>query len=173
MRRADARVVRDEPLFGVVYEQHPGVDLVILPPVEVPELGQPLASVQEARELRDAARSAFDAVLIAVGHRAPTARHDSWRYLDSPVGRKFECRASVRDLPPDGAVPLLRSIGNALLTLGWDARAVVAPTPEILASDTVRLFGAQVVVNAVDLWLESESLMVADDTLDELSRDSS
>src|SRR5215207_463329 len=68
MRRADAGVLGGEPFFRVLHEQHPDVDLVILPPIDSPDPDQPLASADKVRQVATAARSAFDRVLAAAGH---------------------------------------------------------------------------------------------------------
>jgi hypothetical protein len=164
MRRADDGVLGGEPFFRVLHEQHPEVDLVILPPIDSRDPDQPLASVDEVAQRADAARSALHEVLHAVGHPASNS-FESWPFDDSPVARRLVIRTAIRDIPDDTATPLLRQIGDALLTLGWDARGVASSRPELLASDGRHLLGAEVVAGSVDVLLQT-SILAAPETID-------
>ncbi|AWB91812.1 hypothetical protein [Aeromicrobium chenweiae] len=166
MRRADDGVLGGEPFFRVLREQHPDVDLVILPPVDAPQPDLPLAPAEDVATTVRAARSALDGLLEAVGHPETDARHEAWRFEDSAFVRTFIVRASLRGLPDDEAIPLLRRIGDTLLARGWDARAVVDRPAEILASDGRHLLDVEVVAGSIDLRLESMSLAAAPETID-------
>ncbi len=166
MRRADDGVLGGEPFFRVLHEQHPDVDLVILPPIDSPDPDQPLASADDVRRAAAATRSAFAEILQAVGHHEPDSCHEAWRFEDSPVARRLLIRTAIRELPHDAAVPLLREIGDALLARGWDARGVSSSRPELLASDGRHLLGAEVVAGSVDLWIQSSLVLAAPETID-------
>ncbi|MRJ78007.1 hypothetical protein GEV29_15830 [Aeromicrobium sp. SMF47] len=166
MRRADEGVLGGEPLFRVLREQHPDVDLVILPPVDAAQPEQSLAAAPDVATTVRAARAALDGLLEAIGHPDPDARHEAWRFENSAFVRTFVVRASLRGLPEGEAVPLLRRIGDTLLAQGWDARAVVDRPAELLASDGRHLLDAEVAAGSIDLRLESMSLAAAPETID-------
>jgi hypothetical protein len=166
MRRADEGVLGDEPYFRVLRELHPDVDLVILPPADAAQPDLSLAASEDVATTVHAARAALDALLEAIGHPAPDARHEAWRFENSPFVRTFVVRASVRGLPEGEARPLLRRIGDTLLAQGWDARAVADRPAELLASDGRHLLDAEVVAGSIDIRLESMSLAAAPETIE-------
>ena len=166
MRRANDGVLGDEPYFRVLRERHPDVDLVILPPIDTDRPDLPLATSDDVATTVRTARAALDALLEAVGHPAPDARHEAWRFEDSAFVRTFVVRAALRGLPDGAARPLLRHIGDTLLAQGWDARAVANRPAELVASDGRHLLDAEVVASSIDIRLESMSLAAAPETID-------
>jgi hypothetical protein len=166
MRRANPGVLGDEPYFRVLREQHPDVDLVILAPVDAAQPDLPFAASEDVATTVRTARAALDALLEAIGHPAPDARQEAWRFENSAFVRTFVVRASVRGLREGEARPLLRRIGDTLLAQGWDARAVVNRPAELLASDGRHLIDVEVVAGSIDIRLESMSLAAAPETID-------
>lgn len=120
-----------DPMLRVLRERHPEVDVVVLPqPVPVPQLP----------ELGHAEREAFAAdlerLLDDLLGRLPGAgsvRRDGRWHTDEWDQSWYECVAVVGGLTDGDNITLLRSTGNALVGLGWQARPVPGDRPRLVA----------------------------------------
>jgi hypothetical protein len=121
----------DDPMLRVLRERHPEVDIVVLPqnaPVPVvPEL---------AADGRDAfaagAERLVDDVIARLDLGGRTAARDGRWHTDEWGQSWYEAVAVVGDLGRGDNVALLRSTGNALVGLGWQARPVPGDRPRLV-----------------------------------------
>jgi hypothetical protein len=120
-----------DPMLRVLRERHPEVDIVVLP--------QP-APVPQVPELGPAQREAFaadlerllDDLLGRLPHAGSTRRDGRW-HTDEWDQSWYECVSVVGDLAEGDNITLLRSTGNALVGLGWQARPVPGDRPRLVA----------------------------------------
>ncbi len=118
-------------MLRVVRERHPEVDIVVLPqPVPVPEIPE------LGRAEREAFAADLETLLDDLLARLPGAGHvkrDGRWHTDEWDQSWYECVAVVGGLAVGGNVDLLRSTGNALVGLGWQARPVPGDRPRLVA----------------------------------------
>jgi hypothetical protein len=110
-----------DPLFRVLRERHPDVDLVILPPATPAPVDEDPVVRSRARDLVAAVGATVDEVLARTGIQ-PTARVEFWSSNGRDGSRSRIARAGVLELAAGSPGPLLEQVGDALLALGWDAR---------------------------------------------------
>lgn len=121
-------LVAADPMMRTLRERHPDVDIVLLPPVE-PILDQPSATPAQCRALQQHA----DAVLATLSlhvDREPSTRVDYWWSQSHPEVRRWVTAASFADLG-DGALTMLRDVGNLLVRLGWEPRPAADGSPRL------------------------------------------
>lgn len=116
-----------DPMLRVLRQRHPEVDIVVLPqPAPVPELPE-LGPAQREAFAVDLERLLDDLLGRLPGARS--VRRDGRWHTDEWDQSWYECVAVV-----DGDnVALLRSTGNALVGLGWQARPVPGDRPRLVA----------------------------------------
>ena len=121
----------DDPMLRVLRERHPEVDIVVLPQTApaplAPELG-----ADERDVLAAGVERLVDDLLerLALGDR-PVTRDGRW-HTDEWDQSWYEGVAVVGDLGTGDNVALLRSTGNALVGLGWQARPVPGDRPRLV-----------------------------------------
>jgi hypothetical protein len=119
-----------DPMLRVLREQHPEVDIVVLPqpaPAPVaPELG-----TDERDVLAAGVERLVDDLLarLVLGAR-PVAREGRW-HTDEWDQTWYEAVAVVGNLGAGDNVALLRAAGSALVGLGWQARPVPGDRPRL------------------------------------------
>lgn len=118
-----------DPMMRVVRERHPDVNIVLLPPVE-PILDQPSATPAQCRAVQKHADTVLATLSLNV-EREPSTRVDYWWSQSHPEVRRWVTAASFTDLGDDGAIPLLKSVGNLLARLGWEPRPAADGSPKI------------------------------------------
>lgn len=112
-------VVAADPMMRIMRERHPDVNIVLLPPV-VPIVDRPSASAAQCRAVQQHADTVLATLSLSV-EREPSTRVDYWWSQSHPEVRRWVTAASYADLG-EGALPMLRSLGNALVRLGWEPR---------------------------------------------------
>ncbi len=120
-----------DPMLRILRERHPEVDVVVLPQpapaARVPELG----TAQRQAFAADLERL-LDELLGRLPGDHPVERDARW-HTDEWDQTWYECVAVVGG-PADGDnITLLRSTGNALVGLGWQARPVPGDRPRLVA----------------------------------------
>ena len=121
----------DDPMLRVLRERHPEVDVVVLPqPAPVPELPE-LGHAQRAPFAADLERL-LDDLLGRLPGAASVSRDGRW-HTDEWDQSWYECVAVAGGLTEGDNVRLLRSTGNALVGLGWQARPVPGDRPRLVA----------------------------------------
>lgn len=121
--------VAADPMMRVVRERHPDVDVVLLPAVE-PILDRPSATPAQCRAIQTHAA----AVLATVSQRLdrePSTQVDYWWSQSHPEMRRWVSAASFADLGDEGAISMLRRLGNLLVRLGWEPRVAADGSPRI------------------------------------------
>ena len=121
--------VAADPMMRVLRERHPDVNIVLLPPVE-PVLDQARATPAQCRALQKHADTVLATLSRGVEHE-PSTRVDYWWSQSHPEVRRWVTAASYTDLGDDGAIPLLRTLGNLLARLGWEPRPAADGSPRI------------------------------------------
>jgi len=122
----------DDPMLRVLRERHPEVDVVVLPQAAPARVAPVLAADQV-----DAAGAEVEHLLDDVLGRVtdggrPVARDGRW-HTDEWDQSWYEAVAVVGDLAAGDNVALLRSTGEALVGLGWQARPVPGDRPRLAA----------------------------------------
>lgn len=120
-----------DPMLRVLREQHPEVDIVLLPQ------GRPEPVVPELdAEGRDALVADVEKALDDLLARLRTGTHavvrDAGWHTDEWDQSWFEATAVVEGLGEGGNVTLLRATGQALVDLGWQARPVPGDRPRLV-----------------------------------------
>ncbi|MCW2835739.1 MAG: hypothetical protein JWN68_3692 [Nocardioides sp.] len=113
----------------VLRERHPDVNIVLLPPVE-PILDRPSATPAQCRAVQHHADTVLSTLSTEVGLE-PSTRVDYWWSQSHPEVRRWVTAASYTDLGPEGAVPVLRTLGNLLARLGWEPRPAADGSPRV------------------------------------------
>lgn len=121
--------VTADPMMQIVRERHPDVNIVLLPPVE-PILDRPSATPAQCRALQRHADTVLATISLNVEHE-PATRVDYWWSQSHPEVRRWVTAASYAELGDDGAVALLRELGNLLVRLGWEPRPAADGSPRI------------------------------------------
>ena len=121
----------DDPMLRVLRERHPEVDIVVLPQTAPAPVAPELAA-DERDLLAAGVERLVDDLLdrLVLGDR-PVAREGRW-HTDEWDQTWYEGVAVVSDLAPGDNVTLLRSTGNALVGLGWQARPVPGDRPRLV-----------------------------------------
>ncbi|MCF6379191.1 hypothetical protein L2K70_16385 [Nocardioides KLBMP 9356] len=122
----------DDPMLRVLRERHPEVDIVVLPQ-NAPAPVAPVLTADERDALAVGVERLLDDLLarLALGDRTAT-REGRW-HTDEWDQTWYEAVAVVEDLGRGENVTLLRSTGNALVGLGWQARPVPGDRPRLVA----------------------------------------
>ena len=119
-----------DPMLRVVRQRHPEVDIVVLPqPVPVPEIPV-LDPAQRGAFAADLERL-LDDLLGRLPATGPVKRDGRW-HTDEWDQSWYECVAVVGGLGEGDNVTLLRSTGNALGGLGWQAGPVPGDRPRLV-----------------------------------------
>ena len=121
----------DDPMLRVLRERHPEVDVVVLPQQAPPSVVPELAADGREGVAADADRLVDDLVArLDLGER--TAARDGRWHTDEWDQSWYEAVAVVGDLDTGENIALLRSTGNALVGLGWQARPVPGDRPRLV-----------------------------------------
>lgn len=121
--------VAADPMMRILRERHPDVNIVLLPPVE-PLLDQPSATPAQCRAVQKHADTVLATLSLNV-EQEPSTRVDYWWSQTHPEVRRWVTAATYADLGDDGAIPLLRTLGNLLARLGWEPRPAADGSPRI------------------------------------------
>ena len=120
-----------DPMLRVLRQRHPEVDIVVLPQPapdpQPPELGP----TQREAFAADLERLLDD--LIGRLRGAGSVRRDGRWHTDEFDQSWYECVTVVGGLADGDNIALLRSTGNALIGLGWQARPVPGDRPRLVA----------------------------------------
>lgn len=117
-----------DPMMRIVRERHPDVNIVLLPRAE-PILDRPSATPAQCRAFQQHAETVL-ATLSRHLDSEPSTRVDYWWSQRHPEVRRWVTAASFADLG-DGAIPMLREVGNLLVRLGWEPRPAADGSPRI------------------------------------------
>lgn len=121
----------DDPMLRVLRERHPEVDIVVLPQTVPAPVAPELASGERDAVAAGADRLVDDLIArLDLGGR--TATRDGGWHTDEWDQSWYEAVAVVGDLGTGENVALLRSTGNALIGLGWQARPVPGDRPRLV-----------------------------------------
>lgn len=156
-----------EPLLRQVRDRHPDVDIVVLPPEDPIPPDTPPLTVGQARTLVADVRAALDDLFRRIGQE-PAATADTWPAGSRAEVRRFQVRASVRDLVDP--VEVLRDIGDTLLASGWRAVPTGDAPPELEARRGPLRLRATAYERSVDVLVRTPYTRVPDATLRELGR---
>lgn len=121
-----------DPMLRVVREQHPEVDIVVLPQTR-PAPAVPVLDAERRTTLAADAEHALDDLLQRLQHDPHATERDASWHTDEWGLSWYEAVAVVGDLGEGDNVALLRSTGRALLDLGWQARPVPGDRPRLVA----------------------------------------
>jgi hypothetical protein len=161
--------VAADPMMRVLRERHPDVNIVLLPPVE-PILDRPSATSAQCRAVQKHADTVLATLSLNVEHE-PSTRVDYWWSQSHPEVRRWVTAASYADLGDDGAIPLLRTLGNLLARLGWEPRPAADGSPRIRGVAGPFELIASADGDAVSVNITSDPLYVPADLYDELRVD--
>lgn len=161
-----------DPFFRRLREQHPDVGIVMLPPEHTGDPGLPPATVGQCL----AAQRHADAVLDVVAGRLgleTSSRIGFWWQQRHPLVRRWVVRTRFEGLGDeqrgDGSVDVLRSLGNLLLELRWDARPTGNQPPELTAlAGPVRLV-ARAAPYAVGLQVVGQPFFLTEPVMAQLA----
>src|SRR5688500_16098038 len=123
-----------DPMLRVLREQHPEVDIVVLPQTAPAPQSPDLTVAQRSALAADLDR-ALDDLLARLSDdpaTAPVTRESSW-HTDEWHQTWYECGAVVGPLEEGANIALLRSTGQTLVGLGWQARPVPGDRPRLMA----------------------------------------
>ncbi|MBL0748477.1 hypothetical protein [Nocardioides baculatus] len=122
----------DDPMLRVLRERHPEVDIVVLPQNAPAPVAPELAAVDRDALAAGVERLVDDLLArLDLGDRTAT-REGRW-HTDEWDQTWYEAVAVVGDLGRGDNITLLRSAGNALIGLGWQARPVPGDRPRLVA----------------------------------------
>jgi len=121
--------VAADPMMRILRERHPDVNIVLLPPVE-PIVDRPSATSAQCRAVQHHADTVLATLSLNV-EREPSTRADYWWSQSHPEVRRWVTAASYADLGDEGALSLLRTLGNLLAHLGWEPRPAADGSPRI------------------------------------------
>ena len=121
----------DDPMLRVLRERHPEVDSVVLPQ-HVPAPVVPELPAGERDVLAAGAERLVDDLVTRLDLGERTATRDGRWHTDEWEQSWYEAVAVVGDLDRGENVALLRSTGNALVGLGWQARPVPGDRPRLV-----------------------------------------
>lgn len=161
-------LVAADPMMRTLRERHPDVNIVLLPPVE-PILDRPSATPAQCRALQQHADTVLATLSRDVGHE-PSTRVDHWWSQSHPEVRRWVTAASYTDLG-DGALPILRSLGNLLVRLGWEPRPAADGSPRLRGVAGPFELIASAVGDAVSVNITSDPLHIPADLYDDLRVD--
>ena len=164
-----AEAQHPDPLAGnallrVVREQHPDIDIVVLPGA-VPDADEPVASPLVLAALAADLEQYADALAARLAVEHDVAKPLERAVLDrtDDVGRDYvESRIYAGTLPPGHAIELLRSTAHAFVGLGWQVRPVPGRRPRVEARRLGRVgaFTASATVrpDALQVFLRTPSV---------------
>lgn len=155
-------------MMRTLRERHPDVNIVLLPLVE-PIVDQPSATPAQCRALQQHADTVLATLSINV-QREPSTRVDYWWSQNHPEVRRWVTAASYADLG-DGALPMLRSVGNLLARLGWEPRPAADGSPRMRGVAGPFELIASAVGDTVSINITSDPLYVPVDVYDDLRVD--
>lgn len=158
--------VAADPMMRTLRERHPDVNIVLLPPVE-PLLDEASATPAQCHALQRHADTVL-ATLSASVEREPSTRVDYWWSQSHPEVRRWVTAATYADLGADGAIPLLRTLGNLLVRLGWEPRPAADGSPRIRGVAGPFELIASADGDAVSVNITSDPLHVPADLYEEL-----
>lgn len=154
-----------DPMLRVLREQHPEVDIVVLPQT-TPAPQSPELTLAQRSTLAADLDGALDDLLAHLSTdpaTGPVARDGAWR-TDEWHQTWYECVAVVGPLEEGGNIALLRSTGQALVGLGWQARPVPGDRPRLMARHRGGLWAtATVRPQSLVLTLRTAKVRVADE----------
>lgn len=156
----------NDPMMRVVRERHPDVNIVLLPPVE-PIRDRASATLAQCLALQRHADTVLATLTLNVEHET-TSRVDYWWSQSHPEMRRWVTAASYADLGDDGAVPLLRTLGNLLAQLGWEPRPAADGSPRIRGVAGPFELIASAEGDTVSIRITSDPLYVPADLYDSL-----
>ena len=131
-----------DPMLRVLREQHPEVDIVLLPQQPLPRPAAPDSPALTPLERAGLATRLDDALGDVLARLAeepdwpsrPGAPDTAASWHTDATGLEwYEAVAVVGDLPEGTNVALLRATGRALVERGWRARPVPGPRPRLEA----------------------------------------
>ena len=159
-------LVAADPMMRTLRERHPDVNIVLLPPVE-PIVDQPSATPAQCRALQQHADTVLATLSLNVLQREPSTRVDYWWSQHHPEVRRWVTAASYADLG-DGAVPMLRAVGNLLVRLGWEPRPAADGSPRMRGVAGPFELIASALGDTVSINITSDPLYIPVDVYDDL-----
>lgn len=129
-------LARQDPFFRRLREQHPDVDIVMLPPEPTGEPDLPPATLGQCLAAQRHADTVVETLAGRLGLETGP-RIGFWWHQRHPLVRRWVMRTAFEGLGDeqgdDGSVDVLRRLGNVLLELRWDARPTGDQPPELTA----------------------------------------
>lgn len=122
----------NDPMLRVLRERHPEVDIVVLPQ-NTPAPVAPELAADDRDVLAAGVERMVDDLLARLDLGGRTATRDGRWHTDEWDQTWYEGVAVVGDLGRGENVTLLRSTGNVLVGLGWQARPVPGDRPRLVA----------------------------------------
>src|SRR5687767_9914602 len=113
-----------DALFRELRQRHPEVDIVLLPPqATVAEPRVPEADAEQRGALAESLEQHVDDLVARLSHEPGwTAEERAGRWITDEWGHTcYETAVEVTRLADGDNIALLRSTGNALVGLGWQA----------------------------------------------------
>lgn len=161
--------VAADPMMRIVRERHPDVDIVLLPPIE-PILDRPSATPAQCRAIEQHADTVLATLSLNLEHET-ASRVDYWWSQSHPEMRRWVTAANYVDLGDDGALALLRDLGNLLARLGWEPRPAADGSPRIRGVAGPFELIASAEGGVVSVAITSDPLYVPTDLYDSLRVD--
>lgn len=158
----------NDPFLRIVRQEHPDIDLVILPPAATPP-------ETESREVLHRARAAVQesrrtvAQLLAVTGRPESTVVDLWSSYASTGSRRRVTRTLLGDLP--AATQTLEQVGDWLLAEGWDARPYADGSTRLRAVRGDLVLEATGHATAIEIEIRSEPLPLSDESAESLDEE--
>ncbi|QIX27875.1 hypothetical protein ncot_15740 [Nocardioides sp. JQ2195] len=150
-----------DPFLRVVRQEHPDVDLVILPPAATPPRTESPEVLRQARAAVQESRRTLTRLLAETG-RPESTMVDLWSTYARTGSRHRIARTLLADLPE--AARTLEVVGDWLLAEGWDARPCADGSPRLRAVRADLVLEATGHPTAIEVEIRSVSFPLSDAT---------
>lgn len=155
------------PLLRRLRQDHPDVDIVILPPeVAAPETESDEVAQRAATAIAQSRRTL--AHLLAVTGRPDAPTVEVWSTHSRTGSRQRVSRALAADLPESEVATMLEQVGDWLLADGWDARPYADGSSRLRAVRNDLVLEATGWRTSVEVELRSVPFPLSDATAESL-----
>ena len=160
MTRTSHGALGGEPLLGVVREDHPDVDIVILPPEQPIDLSAiPVSDPSTIESASDSARMVLADLRSVAGIGPATEQSERWMPRDGLT--RLSCHVGEHQLSDGESVARLRRVGTWLQAQGWHVDPETTGWPRLSATDGVHTVEAMAVTSTIELTVLSRHLRPA------------